>query len=54
MPRAFVNLGAAAHISYGIAHAPIMIVNMSKARQKSPVRFSVLHRLHCSKSPAFL
>ena len=33
-PRAFVNLGAAAHIAYGIAHAPIMIVNMSKARQK--------------------
>ncbi len=33
-PRAFVNLGAAAHIAYGIAHAPIMIVNMSKALQK--------------------
>lgn len=31
---AFVNLGAAAHIAYGIAHAPIMIVNMSKALQK--------------------
>ena len=34
MPRAFVNLGAAAHLAYGIAHAPIMIVNMSKALQK--------------------
>ena len=33
-PRAFVNLGAAAHIAYGLAHAPIMIVNMSKALQK--------------------
>ena len=33
-PRAFVNLGAAAHIAYGIAQAPIMIVNMSKALQK--------------------
>ena len=33
-PRAFVNLGAAAYIAYGIAHAPIMIVNMSKALQK--------------------
>ncbi len=33
-PRAFVNLGAAANIAYGLAHAPIMIVNMSKARQK--------------------
>ena len=33
-PRAFVNLGAAAHIAYGIAHAPTMIVNMSKALQK--------------------
>ncbi len=33
-PRAFVNLGAAAHIAYGIAHAPIMIVNMSNARPK--------------------
>ncbi len=33
-PRAFVNLGAAAHIAYGIAHTPIMIVNMSKALQK--------------------
>ncbi|MDR4470288.1 MAG: hypothetical protein MRJ68_18650 [Nitrospira sp.] len=33
-PRAFVNLGAAAHIAYGIAHAPIMIVNMSKAQPK--------------------
>ena len=33
-PRAFVNLGAAAHIAYGLAHAPIMIVNMSKARPK--------------------
>lgn len=33
-PRAFVNLGAAAHIAYGIARAPIMIVNMSKARPK--------------------
>ena len=32
--RAFVNLGAAAHIAYGFAHAQIMIVNMSKARQK--------------------
>ncbi len=33
-PRAFVNLGAAAHIAYGLAHAPIMIVNMSRALQK--------------------
>jgi hypothetical protein len=33
-PRAFVNLGSAAHITYGIAHAPIMVVIMSKARQK--------------------
>ncbi len=33
-PRAFVNLGAAAHIAYGLAHAPIMIVNMSKAQPK--------------------
>ncbi|HMS86316.1 MAG TPA: hypothetical protein PKD12_21965 [Nitrospira sp.] len=33
-PRAFVNLGAAAHIAYGLAHAPTMIVNMSKARPK--------------------
>ena len=33
-PRAFMNLGAAAHIAYGIAQAPIMIVNMSKALQK--------------------
>ncbi len=33
-PRAFVNLGAAAHIAYGLAHAPIMIVNMSKALPK--------------------
>ncbi len=33
-PRAFVNLGAAAHIAYGLAHAPIMIVNMSNALQK--------------------
>lgn len=33
-PRAFVNLGAAAYIAYGIPHAPIMIVNMSKALQK--------------------
>ena len=33
-PRAYVNLGAAAHIAYGLAHAPIMIVNMSKARPK--------------------
>jgi len=33
-PRAFVNLGAAAHIAYGLAHAPIMIVNMSKVRPK--------------------
>jgi hypothetical protein len=33
-PRAFVNLGAAAHIAYSLAHAPIMIVNMSKARPK--------------------
>jgi len=33
-PRAFVNLGAAAHIAYGLAHAPIMVVNMSKARPK--------------------
>ena len=33
-PRAFVNLGAAAYIAYGIAHAPIMIVNMSKTLQK--------------------
>ena len=33
-PRAFVNLGAAAHIAYGLARAPIMIVNMSKARPK--------------------
>jgi hypothetical protein len=32
--RPVVNLGAAAHIAYGIAHAPIMIVNMSKALQK--------------------
>ena len=33
-PRAFVNLGAAAHIAYGLAHAPIRIVNMSKALPK--------------------
>ncbi len=33
-PRAFVNLGAAAHIAYGLAHAPIMIVNMSNALPK--------------------
>lgn len=33
-PRAFVNLGAAAHIAYGLAHTPIMIVNMSKVLQK--------------------
>ncbi|MDR4469697.1 MAG: hypothetical protein MRJ68_15620 [Nitrospira sp.] len=33
-PRAFVNLGAAAHIAYGIAHAPIMVVNMSNALPK--------------------
>lgn len=33
-PRAFVNLGAAVHIAYGSAHAPRMIVNMSKALQK--------------------
>ncbi len=33
-PRAFVNLGAAAHIAYDLAHAPIMTVNMSKARPK--------------------
>ena len=33
-PRAFVNLGADAHIAYGIAQAPTMIVNMSKARPK--------------------
>ncbi|MDR4470037.1 MAG: hypothetical protein MRJ68_17350 [Nitrospira sp.] len=33
-PRAFVNLGAAAHLAYGLAHAPIMIVNMSKAQPK--------------------
>lgn len=33
-PRAFMNLGAAAHIAYGLAHAPTMIVNMSKALQK--------------------
>lgn len=33
-PRAFVNLGAEAHIAYGLDHAPIMILNMSKARQK--------------------
>lgn len=33
-PRAFVNPGAAAHIAYGLAHAPIMIVNMSNARPK--------------------
>ena len=33
-PRAFVNLGAAAHIAYGLARAPIMIVNMSNALQK--------------------
>ncbi|MGE3560464.1 MAG: hypothetical protein AB7J53_16025 [Nitrospira sp.] len=31
-PRAFVNLGAAAHIAYGLARAPIMIVNMSNAQ----------------------
>ena len=33
-PRAFVNLGAAAHIAYGLARAPIMIVNMSRALPK--------------------
>ena len=33
-PRAFVNLGAAAYIAYGLAHAPTMIVNMFKARPK--------------------
>ena len=33
-PRVFVNLGAAAHIAYSLAHAPIMIVNMSNALQK--------------------
>ena len=33
-PRAFVNLGAAAHIAYGLAHASIMIVNMSKSQPK--------------------
>ncbi|MDR4468934.1 MAG: hypothetical protein MRJ68_11685 [Nitrospira sp.] len=33
-PRAFVNLGAAAHIAYDLARAPIMIVNMSKAQPK--------------------
>ena len=33
-PRAFVNLGAAAHIAYGLAHAPVMIVNMSRAQPK--------------------
>lgn len=33
-PRAFVNLGAAAQIACGIAHASIMVVNMSRARQK--------------------
>ncbi len=31
-PRAFVNLGAAAHIAYGLAHAPLMTVNMSNAQ----------------------
>lgn len=33
-PRAFVNLGAAAHIAYGIARARMMIVNMFKTRQR--------------------
>jgi len=33
-PRALINLGTAAHIAYGHTHAPIMIVNMSKALPK--------------------
>lgn len=33
-PRAFVNLGAAAHIAYGIAQAATMVVNMTKVSPK--------------------
>ncbi|HMS83459.1 MAG TPA: hypothetical protein PKD12_07395 [Nitrospira sp.] len=33
-PRAFVNLGAAAHIAHGIAPAATMVVNMTKVPSK--------------------
>lgn len=33
-PRAFVNLGAAAHIAYGIAQAATMVVNMTNVSSK--------------------
>jgi len=33
-PRAFVNLGAAVYIAYGIAPASTMVVNMTKVSPK--------------------
>ena len=33
-PRAFVNLGPSAHIPFGLAHTPIIIMNLSKALPK--------------------